>query len=188
MTLGLYGVASILFSLAQKAVLWLSHPDYLNSIGNIYALMEAWAFSLLFYFAYGKNSSRKTALSLVGIYTLFYVVTFLFFAGRSYSFVRFGRDSLLIIQALFYFFYLLKKLPEEDLLKFPMFWINSVVIFFFSGTFVLSLMADYITKVLDNDLTAFWAFRNFFRFGFCLVLAYAGWLDYKSLKSTPVSS
>jgi hypothetical protein len=187
-TLGFYGITSILFSFAQRVVIWLSHGDYLNSIGNIYALMEAWTISLLFYFAYHKSSFRKTAIAFAVIYTASYLVTFLFFADRSYSFVRFGRDSLMIAQALIYFFFLLSKLPEEDLLKFPMFWINSAVIFFFSGTFVLSLMADYITTVLNNDLTGFWAFRNFFRFSFCLILAYAGWLDYKAIKTASVNS
>jgi hypothetical protein len=74
----------------------------------------------------------------------------------------------------------MRHTPEENILKFPLFWINASTLFYFSGTFVLSLMVGYIIDVLKNDMTGFWAFRNFFRLAFCLVLTYAAWLEWKS--------
>lgn len=180
--LGFYAVTSILFSLAQKISNFFDNVG-VNSIGNVYTLLEAWVFSLLFYYATTSTIFRKGIFISVTFYTIFYLITFLFFDSYSYSFIRFGRDSLMICYALAYFYYLIRKLPEENLLKLPMFWVNSAVMFFFSSTFILSLMADYIVSVLNNDLAGFWAFRNLFRFAFCLVLAYAGWLDWRSIKS-----
>jgi uncharacterized membrane protein YesL len=109
-------------------------------------------------------------------------MTFLFFKEQSTSFTRLGRDIVMILCALVYFYYLIRKLPEENLLRFPMFWITASVIFFFCGTLFFSVTADYIVSVLNNDRAGFLAFRNFFRFGFYLMLAYAGWLDYRSVK------
>ena len=181
--LGLYALVSILFSLSQEISIWFFNSGGMNSIGNCYVLMEAWFFCLLFFHATESTTFRKTIFISVSSYTIFYLLTFIFYPQNSYSLIRFGRDSLMIFYALSYFYYLIQKLPEEDLLKFPMFWVNSSIIFFFSGTFVLSLMVDYIVSVLKNDLSGFWAFRNFFRFAFCCVLSYAGWLDWRLIKS-----
>ncbi|MBX2969146.1 MAG: hypothetical protein KF803_07225 [Cyclobacteriaceae bacterium] len=78
----------------------------------------------------------------------------------------------------------MRTLPEEDLLKFPMFWINTAALIFFSGTFILSYLMDYIMAVMRDQFVHFWTFRNFFRFAFCLVLAYAGWLNLKTIRAT----
>jgi hypothetical protein len=179
--LGLYAVTSIVFSLAQKASEWFFGNVGLNTIGNTWTLFEAWLLSFLFFYATENAGFKKGNRVLIISYTVFYLVTFLFFADRSFSFIRFGRDSLMIIFSLSYFYYLIRELPEENLLKFPMFWINTAVIFFFSGTFILSLMVDYIVSVLKNDLAGFWTFRNFFRFTYCCVLAYAGWINLRSI-------
>jgi hypothetical protein len=181
--LGLYAVTSIIFSLAQKLSEWFFGNVGLNAIGNTWTLFEALLLSLLFYNITKSTAFRKGIFVSAALYTIFYLITFLSFAEHSYSLIRFGRDFLVIFYSLAYFYYLIRELPEEDLLKTPMFWINSAVIFFFSGTLILSFMRDYIVNVLKDDLTGFWAFRNFFRFGFCLLLAYAGWLNWRSIKS-----
>jgi hypothetical protein len=65
-----------------------------------------------------------------------------------------------------------------------MFWINAAVVIFFSGVFVLSYFRDYIVLVLKDDTAGFWAFRNFFSTAYWLVLAYAGWLNLKTIRAT----
>jgi hypothetical protein len=177
--LAFYAITSICFSLAQKSSEWFLGNVGVNNIGSVWTLLEALYFSLLFYTVTANTFLRKRIAVFSAFYIIFYVAACLFFLGNFYSSIRFGRDLLMIGYALIYFYYLIQKLPENDLLKSPMFWINAAVIFFFSGTFVLSLVLDYMVQVLKNDLTGFWAFRNFFRFCFCLVLAYAGWLDWR---------
>jgi hypothetical protein len=83
-----------------------------------------------------------------------------------------------------YFFYLLRELPKDDLMQFPMFWINTALLIFFSGTFILSYFREYIVAMMSDRFADYWIFRNFFRFAFCLVLAYAGWLNLKSIRAT----
>lgn len=185
--LGFYAVASILFSLLQEISIQFFSNVGLNSIGNGSVLSEALLLSTIFFYVTEDTLLKRVILFLIILYSLFYLSTFLFFESRSYSYIRFGRDSLMIINALHYFFYLIRRLPEDNLSRFPMFWINAAIIFFFSGTFILSLGVDYIVSVLKDDLSGFWAFRNFFRFAFCLVLSYAGWLDWRLQRSKEFS-
>lgn len=175
--LGLYALASLIFSMAQVlSGLFFSYSG-VNEIGNASVLSEILFFALFFFYTTKSVRFEKGVFISAVIYVVFYVIALLFYEDRSYSFIRFGRDTLMIFYALAYFYYLIKKLPEENLLKFPMFWINSAIIFYFSGTVILSLFRDYIVTVLKNDTSGFLVFRNFFRFVFCLVLSYAGWLD-----------
>ena len=158
--LGLYALVSAVLSIMQEvSSLFFSHAG-LNQIGNASVLSEAWLFSLLFYFVTTSDSFKKGILTTTTLYSILYIGALLF-SDASYSIIRFGRDFLMIGYSVIYFYYLIKKLPEENLLQFPMFWINTSVIFFFSGTFVLSLVINYIVSV-HKDTTGFWAFRNFF--------------------------
>ncbi|HEU5291755.1 MAG TPA: hypothetical protein VFU05_13995, partial [Cyclobacteriaceae bacterium] len=179
--LGFYAIMSVAFSLAQIAsVIFFSYAG-LNEIGNASVLLELLLFTVFFFYSTNSLRFRKILVVSAVIYGSFYIIVFLFFGERAYSFIRFGRDSLMLFYALMYFYYLIVKIPEENLLTSPTFWINSAIIFFFSGTFVLSLFRDYIVTVLKNDTAGFLAFRNFFRFAFCLVVSYAGWIDLQLL-------
>lgn len=181
--LGYYGGLSICFIIGQNIVTGVM----INWIGNIWTLSELVLFAILYFLVTNDKTYRNWIILSCLAYILFYAVVFIFFPSYSFSYIRTGRDLILILYALFYFFYLLKKLPEENLLGFSMFWINTAVIFFFSGTFILSFFRDYIVTVLKDDTSGFWAFRNFFRFAFCLVLAYAGWLDLRLIwKKQPI--
>ena len=181
--LGFYALSSIVFSFGQSMVPIEHQRTWNNPIGNGFVLFEAFLLGSLYYFVTHSNSFRKSVLASITFYIFFYAFVFLFFAEYSFSYIRFGRDLLMILYSIAYFYYLIRALPEENLLRFPMFWINAAIIFFFSGMFILSFFRDYIVTVLKDDTSGFWAFRNFFRFAFCIVLAYAGWLDWRSIKS-----
>jgi hypothetical protein len=180
--LGFYAVISILFSIAQSLVPLRLARVLVNPIGNGFVLSEALVFGLLYLSVVSSINFRKFLLGSLILFGMLCIIVFLQFPEQSFSLIRFGRDFLLIVYALVYFYYLIKALPEQKLLDFPMFWINSAIIFFFSGTLILSFMRDYLVNVLKNDTAGFWAFRNFFRFAFCVGLAYAGWLDWQKVK------
>ena len=165
--LGFYAVVSLLFSTGQQTSLFFFSSLYLNAIGTWSVVSELIFFSMFFYFVTENPKFKRGIVISVITYLIFCLTAVLFFDDRLYSFTRFGRDSIMIVYALVYFSYLVRKLPENNLLRFPLFWINSSIIFFFSGTFILSLMADYIVSVLNTNLTGFWIFRNLFRFMFC---------------------
>jgi hypothetical protein len=178
---GYYGLISCCFQLFQQASISFFGNRGLNAIGDGYVLAEAIILSLVFLREiHDKRISRIIIWGTCG-YIMYYGLVFLFSENNVYSLIRTGRDTLLIAYAIGYFYYMLKL--EMDILNFPMFWISAAILFFFSGTFVLSLMVDYIAQLLKDNFDLFWAFRNFFRFAFCLVLAYAGWLDLQLIKA-----
>lgn len=74
-------------------------------------------------------------------------------------------------------------MPANEITSFPMFWIATAMLFFFAGTFILSLSLDYLVEVLKDDLNVLWTMRNFFRLSFCLVVSYGLWLDLKQVKA-----
>ncbi|MFZ2905250.1 MAG: hypothetical protein WAZ98_03500 [Cyclobacteriaceae bacterium] len=183
-TLFFYGLSSILFQAGQQLSVSFFNNQNINQIGNGFVFFESILLTTVFWFAVSDAFWRKWIATLGGLYVIGYIVCILFFQENSHSLIRTGREMLMIVCSVGYFFYLIRKLPEENLLKFPMFWINTAILFFFAGTFMLSLMLDYITNVLHNDLIGFWTFRNFFRFGFCLLLMYAAWLDFTLVKDS----
>lgn len=182
--LGLYGLTSFTFSTLNNFVTVSSQP---NIIINTYVIAEVLVLSLLFYRATLSPKMRKLAITGALVYIIYFISIHLFFQTYLFSAIRVGRDLLMIALSISYFAYLLLKLPEDDLLKFPMFWINSAILFFFSGIFVLSYFRDYIVLVLKDDTAGFWAFRNFFSALYWLVLAYACYLNFRAIRAAEKS-
>jgi hypothetical protein len=177
--LGYYSLSSIVFQSAQIIVIAINKKQYLNQIGDGFVLAETVMLSMVFLFAFNQRIATRTIIFLIVAYTLFYAGQ-LMFNENGYSVVRSGRDILMIALAIGYFYYLIKKQPEKDLLKFSMFWVSAGVIFYFSGTFILSLFLSYLTKAsAPKFVAALWGIRNLFRLAFCLVLSHAVLLDIK---------
>lgn len=182
--LGIYGFVSFLFSTIAH---FANSGSRVNNIINAYVFCEVIILLMLFFLAVREKFFRS--LIVVGCisYVLIFAGAYLYYPSYVFSIIRVARDLLMIFFAVSYFIYLLRQLPEDDLLKFPMFWINSAIVVFFSGVFVLSYFRDYIVLVLKDDTAGFWAFRNFFSTAYWLVLAYAGWLDLKSIRNSSLN-
>lgn len=178
--LSLYGLSSFTCSGIQMLA---NTGAQINMTGNIYTLLETLMLSLIFYKVSTSKAARKVILiGFVG-YLIYYACAFIFFNEFSFSLIRSGRDFLMILFPVMYFVQLLHDLPEDNLFKFPMFWINSAILLYFSGTFVLSYFRDYIILVLKDDAAGFWAFRNFYNFAYFLILIYASYLNLLQIKS-----
>lgn len=180
--LGLYAVSSILFSTAQYLTPTEYYQTWSTPLGNGFVLSEILLLGLMFYVITNNRLFKTSIVISLALYVIFYVVVFFYFSAYANSYIRFVRDFLMIIYATAFFYYLINSLPEENLLQLPLFWINSAILFFFSGTLIISFMRDYIINVFQEDPTIFWSFRNFFRLGYSFVLSYAGWMDLKLSK------
>ena len=179
--LGYTSIVSFILSIAQFIVLQVGLN--VNPIGNLSTIVEAIFFALLYYLVMPEKQYRKGVGILAILYGLFLVCIFIVFREQYFSLIRFGRDFLFVIYSVIFFYYLLQKLPETNLLQLPMFWINTAVIFYFSGTFILSYMRDYIVNQLGNDFSGFLVFKNLFKLPFCILLTYAGWLDFRAVRN-----
>lgn len=180
--LGIYGLNSVIFSLLQELSSLLFQNQHINTIGHVYVLLESIILSWLFYLVIPVRRFRQAILFSIAFYILVFLFSFLLFPKSAHAIIRSVRDLQIIIFCLSYFFYLLRELPQDDLMQFPMFSINTALLIFFSGTFILSYFREYIIAMMGDGFGNYLAFRNFFRFAFCLVLAYAGWLNLQSIR------
>lgn len=168
--LAFYGLCSLIFSGLQRILIELFNAAYLNESGNVFVLLEFIFFVLIFYRAYKVNYLRFAVLATMIIYVILYVLVFIFYQDLSYSIIRFGRDMGLIIFSLSYFYYLIKYMPDENLLGMPMFWISAVVIIHFSFTLIISFIMNYTMRNFVNEFLIILYIRNFIRVLFYISL------------------
>jgi hypothetical protein len=109
------------------------------------------------------------------MYVLFGLIN-LFFVQGPYghtSYTSSLRAVCLIVIALTYFYVLIQQLPTESITKLPMFWINTGILIYYSGTFFMNLTADYLINVLNNTLITYWMAYYFFGYVYYPMLWYA---------------
>lgn len=173
--LGAYGMVSFIFQLLQFQSIVFLNNRLTPQIGNIYVLFEA-LILLLFFGHILKNKNLRLIILSIGIlFTIFFFVIITQEIKSMSSATRTARDFIMISCSIVYFFTLIKELPQNNIFNLPTFWFVSAILFFFSCTFILSLSLKYLIEVLGRDMGYFWAFRNFLRAGFCLVLCFGIW-------------
>ena len=182
-TLGFYGLNSCFFQLLQQIAGAYFGNKGLNEIGDVYVLTETILLGVLFCLVITDKKMVVILSIAIVVYIIYYTLIMLFVDVNFYSLIRIGRDAMLIIFAILYFYFMMRDLPEQNLLSLPMFWISASVLFFFSGTFILSLFMDYLTKISSETMGRLWTFRNFFRLALCVGLIYAGLLDLKNMNT-----
>jgi hypothetical protein len=120
-----------------------------------------------------KNVNSITYL-LVGCFVLFGLLNLFFIQGpfNFNSYTSSLASILFILTSLTYFYILVQELPTEEITKLPMFWINTAMLIYYSGTFFLYLSADYLINVLKNNLIAIWLIHNFLGLIFYSIIGY----------------
>lgn len=152
------GLNHILFSLKIN-------PNY--SV-NSWIVFEFLMCSLLYFSFFKKKGIRSVILVITSILTVFGFYNFFFLEGPTTlnSYTRSLVCVVMVCYSVYFFFQLLKDLPTSKLTKFPMFWVNTGMLLFFSGTFMLSISIRYLVDTLSSNLIFFWAFLlglNFLR-------------------------
>ena len=178
--LAVYGLNSVFFQVIINFNIKGVHP---NLMGNLYVLMEALILLSFFYTLFSNALAKKIGL----VFGVIYVISFcLFMPGHWTQFsspIRTMRDLMIVVCALLYFYFLIVEMPTNEITRYPMFWIMAAFLFYFAGTFVLSLSLDFLVNVLKDDLALLWTARNFFRFFFCLLVSYGLWMDLRLVKA-----
>jgi len=178
--IGCYGIFSFLFQCLQTANRYLYSSEYSNVIGNIYVLFELGTILYLYSIVFTRSPIRIAIVCTAFLYSIFFLTTNIQINIID-STTQTSRDLILIVYAVLYFFFLIIDLPENSLHKLPMFWINSAILFFFSCTFILSLSINYILETLRDDFIFYWAFRNFLRALFCIIICVGIWQARKQI-------
>ena len=175
--IGLMGLVSVVFQLLQTINTYFFRSQHLNAIGDCYVFLETLIFLAYYYIIFNDGRILRLALLFSALLSIsIYAMVILADANYPwYAVLSTIRSVLLIVFSVITFFKLIKDLPNDNLLSLPTFWINSGILFLYSCTFMLALSMDYIARVLRDDFGAFWAFKNFLRVGFCVVICIGIW-------------
>ena len=179
--LGLSLILSVLGDLVSRLIyLSGSNPNYGASA---YYILVFPLISLIYFHAVGKRKAAFFTISSV-LFVLFAIVNLLFIQKSSInSYTLIVKSIIVIIYALYYFYWLLRELPTSQLQRLPMFWINSAYMIYFSGNLFLFVFTSYLVNVLNNNLLVYWTLHNVLGIIEGLMIIVALWMDLRNIKS-----
>jgi len=147
----------------------------MNIVPNIYDIVAFPLIALLYrkHVAW-KNKDLIISVTII-LFVVFGLINFFFFQGiHGFDSYTSALSSMcIVVLTLSYFQVLVSQLSAESITKLPMFWIDTAMIFYYSAGFFLFLTADYLVKVLNNDLITFWMIHHCFRFVYLCMIIYA---------------
>lgn len=82
---------------------------------------------------------------------------------------------MVVISSFFWFVTVFKKLEEKPLYKRSEFYYISILLIYFSGTFLVFLMSDYIINNVSMELLYYWNIIVIFNFFIRLTLIFTVW-------------
>ncbi|HZY79155.1 MAG TPA: hypothetical protein VFE50_06520 [Cyclobacteriaceae bacterium] len=163
-----------------------------HNVNVLNSIVFPFKLSLFLLFYKNKIDSRGTAQAInaaicfLGAFALTNLLFIQKTSINSYTSV-FGQVCMILI-SIRYFYLLILELPTESITKLPMFWINTAVLIYFSGTFFQYLAADYLVTVLNDNLINSWTLKNFVGIFYYAMLSFALWLNRSILLQVPASS
>lgn len=144
---------------------------------HVFTVLEFFLLSL-FFASFFKSYFNPFIIYL--IIPVFFIVAYLDYRINGLNSISNFSTSvesiILSLYALFFYYYALKKLIFENLLSTPVFWINTAVLFYFSGNFVLFVFGNYLTRVDGDTYIFLWAIiHSFFNVLYNVFLTIGFW-------------
>ncbi|MDP1800518.1 MAG: hypothetical protein Q8L81_04150 [Bacteroidota bacterium] len=86
------------------------------------------------------------------------------------------ESIILIFYSLLFFYFVLKNLIFENLLSTPLFWINTAILFYFSGNLILFVFSNYMATIDPLKLAILWSvIHTFFNVLYNVFLSIGFW-------------
>lgn len=168
----------LIFSLVTEVVSFFGvhviHAN-MNLASDIFDILNLPLAVLLYRKRIHWENRNVLAILIILIFVIFALIN-LFFIQGLFNFNGYATafsSICFIVISLTYFYVLIQQLPAESITKLPMFWINTAFLIYYSGTFLLWLTADYLIKVLNNNLIGFWMLHHIFGIIRLTILWYA---------------
>ena len=139
--------------------------QFINNLAvyNSYALVNFNLLFLLYYYQFGSKT-KKFMVFVQILFNILAVLNTLFLQKTSIfnSNLTTSAALVLIACALAYFYKLLKEIKYQKLEKNPLFWINSGVILYYSGSLILFLLGNVLAYPSLEVALAAWGLNSFF--------------------------
>jgi hypothetical protein len=142
-----YVLIAIFFEILSRTLMYLKFRNTLPML-HLYTVIEFSVF-LLFYFSFFKLFySQKDMKILLGFFVLFSVQNAVFLQEiDTFNTYARGLESIIMIAlSLLTFNKILVELDTRYPTKQPVFWVNTGVLFYFSGNLVVFVLSNYISN------------------------------------------
>jgi len=129
---------------------------------NLFTIAECTILSLFYQKIFSlKKYSTLILFLLACFYGLFIYDYFFLHGGHNMNVLSIMAESFILIGfSLFYFYSLAKKMEYVNVLSNPLFWVNSSILIYFSGSLFLFIFSNYILKEPDSRLWTIHAILN----------------------------
>lgn len=165
--------------------LWHSYAQYTNVPQNIFFVINFCILTALYHST--LPGQYRTWLFVALSICIPYSIYDLFILQKDFihSYTPFAESFFLITFTLIYFYRLMVELPTIHLHRMPMFWFNSALLFFHSGTLFLFAFTSYLINVLKLDLHSYWGFHNSLSILEHIIILIGLFFDFKAQGTDP---
>ncbi|HAS43337.1 MAG TPA: hypothetical protein DCS93_22850 [Microscillaceae bacterium] len=121
---------------------------------HVYVIIEFVLLGWMYQFNLYKLYNRYVIPIIIILFSIFSIINSLFIQSI-YTFNTHNRplsNLLLIVFAISYYYKLLKELKIRYLERNPMFWINTGILIYYSGSLFLFIFSNYIIKTRESWL------------------------------------
>jgi hypothetical protein len=154
-----------------------------NYVYSIYNIIELAIIFMVFYHAMGGINTRVTLFAFF-TFAGFAIVNLLFIQQwkiNSYSLIY--MSIVVILYCIYYFYWLIQKLPTAELQRLPMFWVSSAWLIFYAGTLFLFTFIDYLVLTQLERILQYWTLHNILKTIESTMIAVALWIDLRNTRS-----
>jgi len=148
-----------------------------NFILHYYTVVEFGLISLFYSFFFKSYFKLLLINLLIPVFLLAAFIDYKVYGlYSSYNFSPSVECIILVFYSLFFFFYVLIILIFVVFLAMPIFWINTAVLFYFSGNLILFVFSNYLAKSDPLGYVVLWSvIHTFFNVLFNVVLSVGFW-------------
>jgi hypothetical protein len=154
--------------------------NYIYSASNIIELAL-----ILTIFYRTIDGLNRGVLGFAFLSFLTFAVTNMFFIQgkkiNSYSLIF--MSIIVLLYSVYYFYWLIQKLPTSQLQRLPLFWVTSAWLIFYSGTLFLFTFIDYVLITQQERILQYWTLHNILKIIESTMIAVALWIDLQNTRS-----
>lgn len=142
---------------------------------HVFTILELTTLLFMYYFLFENKWLKWFMLPATICFALF-AIWYMLYADDGplgmNSLPRSVEATILIVCSVSYFLKLIRDMQVDNLMKLPMFWINTGVLLYFSGNLFLFTFSDFLLGPALKHFYEFWAMHS------CLNIIFNGFLAY----------
>jgi hypothetical protein len=172
----LFSVYIILDVTAWFLSIFLAINDIHNIIvANIFTVFE-FLFVSMFFIEIFNFSNKKPFYIVTLIITMLFALGVFLSKNETYSnYSNLIERFIFIVFSLLFYLKLMRELKIDNLLNYPIFWLNTGVLLYFSSSIFITIFSNYFLNLSDEANKALWLFHSVINL-ICYVIFAIGFL------------